>query len=190
MLAIFLIFMGLVNLILLITLGKQWNAMGKLGRITLAGVVFVFMPVAWGTAVVVDGVNSMKTVEFCDTCHVMSPYQKSLTVDDEESLPAIHYKNNWVPQKKACYDCHTEYSMFGGFKAKMNGLKHVWVNFVTGPPEKIELYSPYANRDCLKCHGPSKKFLEGEDHVDDLEDILAGELSCLECHDTGHVLEK
>jgi len=190
MLSILLAFMGLVNLLLLVTLGKQWNSLGKLGRITLAGVVFVFMPSAWGLAVVVDGINSMKQVEFCDSCHVMGSYAHSLKVDDQESLPAIHFQNNWVSQKTGCYDCHTEYSMFGGVKAKMNGLKHVWVNFVTGPPEKIELYSPYANRDCLKCHGPSKKFQLGEDHEDDMADILSGELSCLECHDTGHVLEK
>ena len=186
----FLFIMGLIDLGLLILLAKQWPVMTVTGRVALGGLTFAVFPLAWGFAVILHGLNSMKSVEFCNSCHVMEAYVASMKVDDPESIPAVHYLNNWVPQEQACYDCHSEYSMFGDIKAKFNGLKHVYVNFIGGPPSEIKLYQPYRNKDCLRCHGPAKRFLESEDHVDDMEDIQSGELSCLDCHDVGHVLAK
>jgi len=185
-----LVLLAIVNAALVWVLVKQWRPMNKLGRVAFGGFVLLFYPLGWTSAVAMKNLNSMKEVEFCESCHVMDAYVQSLHVDDDLSIPAIHYQNNWTPQKTACYDCHTSYSMFGPLKAKFNGLKHVWVNYITGPPEKIELYEPYANGDCLRCHGPSKSFLEGDFHVDDLEAIQNNELSCLDadCHSTGHEL--
>ena len=188
MVAIFLCILGVLNISLLIVLGKQWRFLSRVGQVSLAGVVFLFLPVCWGMGAVLHDLNQMKDVSFCGSCHIMEPYLDSLHSNDADSLPAIHYQNNWAPQKTACYDCHTGYSMFGEVKAKLNGLKHVWVNYVGPQPEKIKLYSPYANRDCLRCHGPSKRFLESDGHSDDLADIRSGEMSCLDCHDTGHIL--
>jgi len=182
--------LGLFSLVLWAVLAHQWPQLNRLSRITMAGLVFLFLPVVWGTAVVAKGVHNMTSVEFCESCHVMEGYVASLDSSDTDSIPAIHYQNNWVPQKKACYECHTSYTMFGGVKAKMNGLKHVWVNYFGTIPEDLHVYEPYANRDCLRCHGPAKKFREGEDHVDELEALESGETSCLECHDVMHVLPK
>ena len=187
---VFLIAMGLITLALLFTLAKHWGHIPIVGRAAMGMLVFAILPVSWSYAVVMNRLNAMQTVEFCNSCHVMEPYVASLNVDDPESIPAIHYQNNWVPQKKACYDCHSEYGMFGDVKAKLNGLKHVYVNFITGPPEKIELYKPYHNRDCLHCHEPARRFQENEDHIDNLDDLHSGETSCLDCHDVGHVLAK
>ena len=185
----FLLIMGIVDLFLLLWLGRHWKSLNKVGRVTMSGLVFLFWPVCWGGAMVLHGIGQMTEESFCQSCHVMEAYSASLRVDDMDSLPASHFQNNYVPQKTACYDCHTQYTMFGGVKAKISGLKHVWVNYVTGVPDEIKLYEPYSNRDCLRCHGTAKNFLESEDHVDDLEDIKSGELSCLDCHDTGHVME-
>lgn len=190
MTAIFLLFIGLLDLALLIVTARNWSHLNNVGRATLSGMVFLLLPIAWGGSVTLHGVHSMTTTSFCDSCHVMEPYTASLIVDDSDSIPAIHYRNNWVPQETACYDCHTQYTMFGDVKAKVTGLKHVWVNYVSGVPEEIKLYEPYANRDCLRCHGPSEKFYTSEDHKDDLEELKSGETSCLECHDTGHILPK
>ena len=187
---LFLIVMGLITLGLILSLAKHWKPMPVVGRAAMGILVFAVLPVSWSFAVVVNRLNSMKTVVFCDSCHVMEPYVASLKVDDTDSIPAIHYQNNWVPQKHACYDCHSEYSMFGDVKAKFNGLKHVYVNFFTGPPEKLELYEPYRNSDCLRCHEPAKRWQENEDHIDNMDDIHSGETSCLECHDVGHILAK
>jgi nitrate/TMAO reductase-like tetraheme cytochrome c subunit len=186
----FLFVLGLICLGLIFSTARHWGQMTIVGRVAMGLLIFAILPVSWSFAVVINGLNSMKTVVFCNSCHVMEPYVASLNVDDPESIPAIHFQNNWVPQKKACYDCHSEYGMFGDVKAKLNGLKHVYVNFITGPPDKIKIYKPYQNNDCLHCHGPAKKFRENEDHADNMKDIESGETSCLDCHDVGHVLAK
>lgn len=185
----FLFAMGLIDLALLLFLARQWGNLNKVGRTALGGVAFAALPTVVALAVVMHGLNDMKSVTFCGSCHAMETYVASLHVDDEESIPAIHYQNNWVPQDTGCYDCHSEYGMFGDIKAKINGLKHVYVNYVTGPPETIELYQPYQNRDCLHCHEPSKRFQENEDHVDNMEDMRTMETTCQDCHDVGHVLD-
>lgn len=127
-----------------------------------------------------------KSTEFCVSCHVMEPYGTSMHFDDLDYLPASHYQNNLVPRDKACYTCHTQYSMFGDVKAKIGGLKHVWVYYTGQTPEQIELYEPYHNRECLYCHGESRSFVEGDLHVDMLEEMRSNEVSCLECHSFVH----
>ncbi|MDJ0840091.1 MAG: NapC/NirT family cytochrome c [Acidobacteriota bacterium] len=188
--SVFLFVLGLIDLGLIFFLMKQWRHMSVVGRVAIGSLVFAPMPLVYGLGVTLHSLNAMKSVEFCGSCHVMDAYIDSLHVEDAESIPAIHYQNNWVPQENACYDCHSEYSMFGDIKAKLNGLKHVYVNYVTGPPEEIELYQAYRNEDCLHCHGPAKNYQSGEDHVDNAEEIKTGETSCLDCHDVGHVLKK
>ena len=181
---------GVAEVLLLVFLGHHWSHLNKLSRVTMAGLVFLFLPVSLGAAVITKGVHEMTEVTFCKSCHVMEGYVASLHSEDSDSIPAIHFQNNWVPQKTACYECHTSYTMFGGVKAKMNGLKHVWVNYFSTIPETLKTYEPYANRDCLRCHGPAKKFRENEEHADELEGLESGETSCLECHDVMHLLPK
>jgi len=177
--------LGAMNLVLLALLLHAWPKMSAVARVAFGGLVFAWFPVFWGGSMVLHGMTEMKTVEFCSSCHVMEDYVASLQSDDKDSLPALHYQNNYVDQKIACYACHTEYSMFGDVKAKMGGLKHVWVNYFGTIPDKIELYKPFNNRDCERCHATSKKYLKA--HEDDLADIQKGDYSCLECHDVGHV---
>lgn len=180
--------LGVMNLILLAVYLHAWTRMTGVGRLAFGGVVFAWFPLFWGAAIMLHGLNDMKRVEFCNSCHPMEAYVASLTVEDADSLPASHYRNNRIPQKTACYSCHSEYGMFGDVKAKLTGLKHVWVHYFGETPEKIELYKPYANRDCLRCHGTAQNYLDM--HEDDLEDIRTGASNCLECHDVGHVLNK
>lgn len=127
-----------------------------------------------------------KTTDFCISCHVMEPYGKSLNYDDTDHLPAGHFQNRRVPREMACYTCHTQYTMFGDVNAKLGGLKHVWVYYTGQTPEKIELYEPYHNRECLHCHGESRTFIEGGLHADMMGELRANEMSCLECHEFVH----
>jgi len=132
-----------------------------------------------------------KSTEFCLSCHVMEPYGKSLLVDDGEYLAAQHYQNNRVPRDHACYACHTDYVMFGGVRAKLRGLRHVFVNYFATVPDTIRLYSPFNSRECLHCHRGSRSFEESSGHRDEetpLDAIRAGRVSCLEagCHDVAH----
>lgn len=130
---------------------------------------------------------------FCLSCHVMSDYGKSLCVDDPSFVPAVHFQNRFVPRSHACYTCHTDYVMFGGLKAKMEGLHHVYVQYLgTVPkPEAIRLYHPYNNRECLHCHAGMRRFDDATEHKKTptmLAEIYSGKLSCLSshCHDTIH----
>ena len=94
---------------------------------------------------------------------------------------------------QACYTCHANYAMFGGFRAKLNGLHHVYVQyFGTVPaPDQIKLYETYNNRECLHCHLGARSFEEGAVHNADPETfaaIKANRLSCVSsgCHEMVH----
>ncbi len=121
----------------------------------------------------------------------MTPYVASLTFDDDEPLSSVHFRNNYVPQETACYSCHASYAMFGGVKAKVQGLRHVWVYLTDSEKDSIALYEPYDNDNCLHCHGSSERFQKNKKHLKEenfLEKVLSGEKSCLfaGCHDMGH----
>ena len=134
-----------------------------------------------------------KSTKFCLSCHIMEPYGQSLRVDDPTHLAAAHFQNHRVPPDEACYTCHTNYAMFGGMKAKLGGLKHIYVYYLATPPapEDIKLYEPFNNRECLHCHAGARSFEEGAVHTADpdlLPAIKANKLSCLSsgCHETVH----
>lgn len=136
-----------------------------------------------------------KSTEFCLGCHEMEVYNKSLHVDDEEFLAAVHYQNARVPQEKACFTCHTDYTMYGDVTAKLRGLRHVLVHYTGQTPEEIELYQPYNNRECLHCHGEARSFLEESAHTEEdttMTSLLANRMSCLEsgCHDVAHGVDE
>jgi cytochrome c-type protein NapC len=138
-------------------------------------------------------IDRSKRTEFCLSCHEMEPYGKSLLVDDPSYLAAAHFQNHRVPAEEACYTCHTNYAMFGGLRAKMHGLQHVYVHYLRTPPapEAIRLYDPYNNRECLHCHLGARSFEEGPVHTADpdlLPAVKANTRSCLSsgCHEVVH----
>ena len=160
------------------------------GKILAFVSIFIF-PALSGSMGFKEHMERSKRTEFCTSCHVMQDYGKSLLIDDPAPVPAAHFQNNRVPRDQACYTCHTDYAMFGGVKAKLRGLNHVYVQYFGKIPDKIELYTPYNNRECLHCHGGARNFEEGATHTLEegrLELIKSGQLSCLtsECHATGH----
>jgi len=131
-------------------------------------------------------VERSKKREFCLSCHIMEPYGKSLRVDDASALPAAHFQNRRIDTEHACFTCHTNYTMFGDVKAKMTGLKHVYINYLGEKPKKIELYEPYNNRECLHCHAGARSFEESDLHKEMRADLASNTTSCLECHDVVH----
>lgn len=136
-----------------------------------------------------------KSTDFCLSCHVMEPYGESLYIDDSAYLPASHFQNKRVPPEQACYSCHVDYTLFGGVEAKMAGLKHLWVYYVgeTPAPEEIELYEPYESSVCLHCHGGARSFEESDFHDGHdgmVAEMLSGEMSCLDCHDSTHAVDE
>jgi len=138
-----------------------------------------------------------KNTEFCLSCHIMEPYGKSLRVDDPQHLAAAHFQNHRVPPDEACYTCHTNYAMFGTFKAKLGGLRHLYVHYLRKEPapEDIQLHEPYNNRECLHCHLGARSFEQGAVHnadPDTLPAVKANKLSCISsgCHDVVHNLRQ
>ena len=134
------------------------------GKILAFGVLF-FLPLFCLLAGMDNEMERSKSTAFCLSCHIMEPYGKSLHVDDPNYLAGAHFQNHRVPADEACYTCHTNYAMFGGFRAKLNGLHHVYVQYLGTPHKPIRLYEPYNNRECLHCHLGARSFEEGAVHT-------------------------
>ena len=162
----------------------------KAGKILAFLSLFIF-PIMAGTMGVSEHIERSKTTAFCTSCHVMEDYGKSLHLDDFSSLPAAHFQNNRVPRERACYTCHTDYTMYGDFNSKLRGLKHVYVQYLGTVPEEVKLYTPYNNRECLHCHAGARGFEEGATHTMEegrLQAIKSNQMSCMTsgCHDVTH----
>jgi cytochrome c-type protein NapC len=152
---------------------------------------FFFFPVFAGLLGFENHMERAKQTSFCLSCHIMGQYGQSLYVDDASYIPAAHFQNGRVPRDQACYTCHTDYSLFGGFKSKFRGLHHIYAQYVTGPQQPLKLYHPYNNRECLHCHEGSRSFEQGAVHTADpqtMADIKSNKISCMTsgCHDTIH----
>jgi nitrate/TMAO reductase-like tetraheme cytochrome c subunit len=159
----------------------------------LAFLLLFLLPIVCGAMGFESELQRSTSTQFCLSCHTMEAYGKSLHVDDPTYLAAAHFQNHRVPADAACYTCHTNYAMFGGMKAKLHGLKHVYIYYFTTPPapENIKLYEPYNNRECLHCHAGARSFEEGAVHnadPDTLPAVKANKLSCISsgCHEVVH----
>jgi cytochrome c-type protein NapC len=165
---------------------------GRVGRILAFLALFILPGMALGMGFE-SHMERAQTTEFCLSCHVMEDYGRSLYVDDPSYLPAAHFQNNRIPRDHACYTCHTDYTMFGGVHSKLRGVRHLYVQYLgTVPaPDKIALYTPYNNRECLHCHDGARKFEEASPHHKTPElmgEIKSNAKSCVaaKCHDIVH----
>ncbi len=152
----------------------------------VAFVAFFLLPVLITVIGTSAHLEQSKSTQFCLSCHVMEPYGRTLYIDDPGYLPASHFQNNRLPREAACFSCHTTYTMFGDFQAKLRGVRHLYVYYLGTAPENLKLYQPYSNRECLHCHGDARSFEESDIHVAFLGELKANETSCLECHDLIH----
>jgi len=162
------------------------------GKILAFLAVFVLPGAAvWGGTA--EQLQRSESTQFCLSCHVMNDFGLSLRVDDPSYIPAVHYQNRLVPRDAACYTCHTDYTMFGGVHSKFRGLHHLYVQYLgrVPAPEKVRLYSPYNNRECLHCHLGARPFLEAKAHQrqpGEVAKIISNQVSCMSsgCHDIVH----
>jgi len=159
----------------------------------LAFVALLVLPVAAVGIGFSEQMDRAQTTTFCLSCHVMGDYGRTLYIDDPSYIPARHFQNNRVPRDHACYTCHTDYTMFGGVKAKAEGMEHLWVQYVRGAPkpEAIKLYNPFQNGQCLHCHLGARRFEEGSAHNKIpglLDQVKSGQRSCVSsgCHEFVH----
>lgn len=159
----------------------------------LAFVALCILPVLAVWAGVNEHLERSTSTQFCLSCHVMADYGKSLYLEDKSYLPAAHFQNNFVPRGHACFTCHTDYTMFGDYKAKWRGVHHVWVQYFGNIPKPadIKLYTPFNNRECLHCHAGARSYEEASSHhktADMLARAASNQLSCMSsgCHDIVH----
>jgi cytochrome c-type protein NapC len=131
-----------------------------------------------------------ETTRFCVSCHVMIPYGQSLYVDDPNHIPAQHFQNHRVPANMACYSCHADYSIYGPLNDKMQGLKRIYMQYVSTPPDPaaIRIAGGFKNEQCLHCHFGARNFKENPVHAAMMDSLKSNETSCLSsgCHDTAH----
>jgi cytochrome c-type protein NapC len=170
-------------------IGFRHLAGARWGRVALL-VAAALLPVSVSLGNLQRGVAESSRTRFCLGCHEMQDHGRSLFVDDSRPLAAAHYQNRRVDRDTACFSCHTDYALFGDLKAKLNGLRHVWVHYLGSVPARFELYQPYPNRNCLHCHEDARRFIEAAPHQPVLGKLASGETSCLSCHRVTHDLEK
>jgi nitrate/TMAO reductase-like tetraheme cytochrome c subunit len=127
-------------------------------------------------------------VEFCGSCHqVLQPYVDDMENPEGEGLAALHFKNQYIADNQ-CYECHTSYGLFGTFQAKLNGITQVVRYYTESYERPIEMWRPYSNADCLKCHARSNKWLSNGAHgiAGMKESLFEDETSCMQCHTRAH----
>jgi len=141
---------------------------------------------------IVGGMNThvqrSEQTQFCISCHVMTPYGQSLYVDDPSHIPAQHFQNHRVPPDMACYSCHGDYSIYGPLKDKVQGLKRIYIQYVSTPPNPITIPGGFKNAQCLHCHLGARGFEENQVHAAMIDSLKSNQTSCLTsgCHDTAH----
>ena len=141
---------------------------------------------------IVGGLNThvqrSEQTQFCISCHVMIPYGQSLYVDDPSHIPAQHFQNHRVPPDMACYSCHADYSIYGPLEDKMQGLKRIYMQYVSTPPNPITIPGGFKNAQCLHCHLGARSFEENPVHAAMIDSLKSNQTSCLTsgCHDTAH----
>jgi len=189
---ILIVFTSIVIALAILTALRPELTRGRAGKI-LAFVSLCILPVLAVWAGVHEQLERSTSTKFCLSCHVMEDYGRSLHLDDKAYIPAVHFQNNYVPRDHACFTCHTDYTLFGDYRAKWRGLHHVWVQYLgkIPKPEDIKLYTPYNNRECLHCHAGARKYLETSSHHKSaamLDQAAQNKLSCMsaDCHDTVH----
>lgn len=183
------IVMAGVTILLIVALLLRPSLSDAVSGKILSFVALFILPVALVMAGVDHHMEASKSTQFCLSCHVMATHGQSLHLADQDYIVPAHYQNRRIPREEACYTCHTNYAMFGGVKAKLNGLKHLYVNYLGTIPAKLELYEPYRNRECLHCHDGARSYEESDPHNVMLDELRANETSCLECHNLVHGID-
>ena len=159
----------------------------------LAFLTLFLLPMLAVTLGFSEHMQRAESTKFCLSCHVMNDFGRSLNVDDPSYIPAKHFQNNLVPRDRACYTCHTDYTMFGPLHSKLRGLRHIYVQYFgkAPAPAAIKLYSPFNNRECLHCHAGMRVYEEEPKHnktPDMMSRLNSNQVSCMtsKCHDTVH----
>ena len=147
----------------------------------------------------VEGLRATEQQGFCGSCHTMEPWIEDANDLQSESLAAIHSRTIKFGGS-SCYVCHKDYGMLGYAVTKIGGMGHVY-KFVTEwmwydreeALSKIHIARPFKNENCMQCHSTTGSiWSDVQDHVGLLDDLRAGETSCVSagCHGYAHPFSK
>jgi hypothetical protein len=152
----------------------------------MAGIVF--LPVAAYALGALLLLEDSKQVQFCGSCHVMTPIVASLS-EQGDSLAATHYRRGLVSHEQACFVCHSGYGIWGKFDAKVAGIRHMLRTVANDYTFPIKHVGPFDIDSCLNCHARSATFRAVLAHQDpDTQQALSRrEMGCTGiCHSAGH----
>jgi mono/diheme cytochrome c family protein len=159
--------------------------LGATGKI-LAFVALCILPaLCIGTGMSFHMQRSQQTA-YCVSCHSMESHGQSLYVLNASYIPAQHFQNHLVSPDKACYGCHTDYTMYGPLKDKIKGLGYLYMEYVSTPPKTIHLDGTYSNLQCLHCHTGMRSFDENPTHTAIMGSLKTNQISCISCHNMIH----
>jgi len=165
------------------------------GRLMPASIVagLIFLPAAifaFGNVVLME---RSERIEFCGSCHTMTPIIESVRNDgfqgDSAPLSSRHVALGAIPVANACFDCHSGYGPTGGLEAHMVGLVHIWKQATGTYTYPLKLSGRYDVNACLGCHAQSEPFRSQSAHADpDVQKaLLDGSLTCWgTCHPPAH----
>src|ERR1700677_3608157 len=120
---------GASILLILVVVPRPPITASREGKILAFLALFIVPLVAAGVGASEHMERSEQT-QFCLSCHIMEPWGKSLYVDDPSYIPAAHFQNHRIPADVTCYTCHSDYAMYGTLLTKLQGLHHVYVNYL------------------------------------------------------------
>ena len=127
-----------------------------------------------------------KQTRYCISCHSMETHGKSLHVANPNYLAAQHFQNHFVPPDKACYTCHSNYTIYGPLKDKLDGLRYIYMTYVRTPPKVIRIKGGFRNLACLHCHADARDFEDNPVHAPIMGSLKTNQISCISCHNTVH----
>lgn len=177
------------SVVLILVLLRRPALSGAPGARAVGFVAFVALPGLAFLGGVSRHYEQAQTTTWCLSCHGMAAWGESLEIDHPAFLPAAHVQNGRIPAERACFTCHANYTMFGGFDDKARGALHVW-RAVTGTvSDPVRLYRPFGNGTCLECHRGGRSYLESPPHAPFLADLESGARTCLMCHNLVHEVD-
>ena len=187
----------LASMILVWFLVRKPGLTGSVKFLLLLG--FGVLPIGSAATGNIAGFEHTKHRRFCGSCHVMIPYRADAENLASRSLASMHAYNEDFGEDN-CYACHKDYGAFSTIMTKIGGMSHVYyyythyykVDIPTALAE-IELYKPFPNANCVRCHSTHVRgWLSIEDHDSNLARLRSGEVSCVSegCHGPVHPFSK
>jgi mono/diheme cytochrome c family protein len=160
---------------------------GATGKI-LAFVSLCVLPVLCISSGMSFHMQRSQQTSSCISCHSMASHGQSLHLEDPKYIPAQHFQNHFVPPDQACYTCHTDYTIYGPWKSRIDGLRYVYMTYIGTVPKTIHLKGKYSNLQCLHCHAGARDFEEHLAQMPPIGLLTSNRISCLSsgCHDMVH----